>query len=78
MAAAIYGTSFFVVGPIAGSIISNLLVSSVLPLVIGYFVIITVRLAYADHCLQLLPAIASRTPQQRAKSRKINIITTTP
>jgi len=47
MATAIYGTSFFVVGAIAGSFISQLMVSSVWPLVISYFVIglIAMRLA---------------------------------
>jgi DHA1 family bicyclomycin/chloramphenicol resistance-like MFS transporter len=74
MAAAIYGTSFFVVGAIAGSFISHLLVSSVLPLVISFFVIglITTGLAYADRRLQLLPASASGAPQQYPNSREMN------
>jgi DHA1 family bicyclomycin/chloramphenicol resistance-like MFS transporter len=74
MAAAIYGTSFFVVGAIAGSFISHLLVSSVLPIVISFFVIglITTGLAYADRRLQLLPASASGAPQQYPNSREMN------
>jgi hypothetical protein len=39
MAAAIYGTSFFAFGALAGSFISRLLVHGVLPLMLSYFVL---------------------------------------
>jgi DHA1 family bicyclomycin/chloramphenicol resistance-like MFS transporter len=49
MAAAIYGTSFFVVGSILGSFINNLLINSMTPLAVGYMIagLIAVRLLYA-------------------------------
>ncbi len=39
MAAAIYGTSFFVIGSILGSFINNLLVDSMTPLALGYVIV---------------------------------------
>jgi MFS transporter, DHA1 family, multidrug resistance protein len=54
MAAAIYGTSFLVVGAAMGSFIDRLLVDSVMPLAIGYFIVglIAVVLVYSDRHLQ--------------------------
>jgi MFS transporter, DHA1 family, multidrug resistance protein len=50
MAAAIYGTCFFFVGAVLGSVISLLLVDSVFPLVISFFVfgVIAVVLVLSD------------------------------
>lgn len=39
MAAALYGTSFFVIGAVAGSFINLLLIDSILPLVVAYFIV---------------------------------------
>jgi MFS transporter, DHA1 family, multidrug resistance protein len=49
MAAAVYGTSFFVVGAIIGSFIDRLLVDSVTPLAVGYLTagLIAVVLVYS-------------------------------
>lgn len=56
MASAIYGTSFFFIGAFLGSIISQLMVHSVLPLVVSYFIIgvTTIALVFSD--LRPLPA----------------------
>ncbi|QHS55636.1 multidrug effflux MFS transporter [Mucilaginibacter sp. 14171R-50] len=50
MASAVYGTIFFFIGSALGSVISHLLVKSVFPLVISYFVIgvIAVLLVFGD------------------------------
>jgi MFS transporter, DHA1 family, multidrug resistance protein len=50
MAAAIYSTSFLVIGATMGSFIDRLLVDSVLPLAVGYFIVglIAVMLVYSD------------------------------
>ena len=50
MAAAIYGTCFFFVGAVLGSVISLLLADSVIPLVISFFVfgLIAVVLVLSD------------------------------
>ena len=42
MAASVYGTSFFLVGAVLGSIISHAMVNAVLPLVLSYFIIGTI------------------------------------
>lgn len=49
-ASAVYGTAFFSIGASLGSIISNLMVKSVLPLVLSYFLIglITLVLVFSD------------------------------
>jgi MFS transporter, DHA1 family, multidrug resistance protein len=69
MAAAIYGTSFFVFGSIAGAFISGLLVHGVLPLVLSYFVLglVTLSLALSDH---RRPAAESSIWQDVAASRR--------
>jgi DHA1 family bicyclomycin/chloramphenicol resistance-like MFS transporter len=58
MAAAIYGTSFFVVGAAMGSFIDRLLVDSVMPLAIGYFIVGLLALVtvYLDRRSRLVPA----------------------
>ncbi|MEJ7646219.1 MAG: MFS transporter [Chryseolinea sp.] len=50
MASAIYGTCFFFIGSSLGSIVSNLMVTGVLPLVASFFMIgvVTVWLAFTD------------------------------
>ena len=50
MASAVYGTSFFFIGSLLGSIISQLMVRGVFPLVVSYFVIglITLLLVFSD------------------------------
>jgi len=50
LASAVYGTAFFFIGAAAGSVISNLMQHSVLPLVVGFFLvgIITVGLVLGD------------------------------
>jgi MFS transporter, DHA1 family, multidrug resistance protein len=50
IASAVYGTLFFLVGASVGSLISQLMVNGVLPIVISFFVIgiTTVMLAYGD------------------------------
>lgn len=55
-AAAIYGTSFLVVGATMGSFIDRLLVDSVTPLAIGYFIagLIAVAMVYSDRRSQFL------------------------
>jgi MFS transporter, DHA1 family, multidrug resistance protein len=58
-AAAIYGTSFFAFGAVAGSLISGLLVHGVLPLVLSYFVLGLVTLGMALSDRRLLPAESS-------------------
>ncbi|RYU90534.1 MFS transporter [Mucilaginibacter terrigena] len=61
MASAVYGTTFFFIGSALGSVISHLLVKSVFPLVLSYFVIgiITVLLVFSD-----------RAPRDRSSSLK--------
>lgn len=48
MAAAVYGTSFFVIGSLVGSFIDRMLVNSVAPLAVGYLIValITTVIAY--------------------------------
>jgi MFS transporter, DHA1 family, multidrug resistance protein len=60
MAAAIYGTSFLVIGATMGSFIDRLLVDSVMPLAIGYFIVglIAIVLVYSDRHSQPLPTTA--------------------
>jgi DHA1 family bicyclomycin/chloramphenicol resistance-like MFS transporter len=50
MASSIYGTSFFFIGAFLGSVISQLMRNSVLPLVLSFFVLglITVLLVFSD------------------------------
>jgi DHA1 family bicyclomycin/chloramphenicol resistance-like MFS transporter len=50
MASAVYGTSFFFIGATLGSVISQLMVIGVLPLVLSFFAIgvIAVFLVYSD------------------------------
>jgi DHA1 family bicyclomycin/chloramphenicol resistance-like MFS transporter len=50
LASSIYGTSFFFIGAAAGSVISSLMQFSVMPLIVGFFVIgiITLVLAFRD------------------------------
>lgn len=50
MAAAVYGTSFFFIGASLGSLISDIMVKGVFPLVISYFIIgvITLLLVFSD------------------------------
>jgi len=50
MASAVYGTCFFFIGASLGSVISNLMKNSVLPLVMGFFLIgvITLSLVFGD------------------------------
>ncbi len=50
MASAIYGTSFFFIGATLGSVISQLMVNGVFPLVLSFFVIgvVTVFLVFGD------------------------------
>ncbi len=50
LASSIYGTSFFFIGAAAGSVISSLMQYSVLPLIVGFFIIgiISLVLAYRD------------------------------
>ena len=50
MASSIYGTSFFFVGASLGSVISRLMVHSVLPLVVSFFLIgvVTILLVVSD------------------------------
>jgi len=50
VAASIYGTSFFFIGAFLGSVISQLMRNSVLPLVLSFFVLglITVILVFSD------------------------------
>jgi DHA1 family bicyclomycin/chloramphenicol resistance-like MFS transporter len=50
MASAIYGTSFFFIGAFLGSVISQLMINGVFPLVASFFVIglITVLLVLSD------------------------------
>jgi DHA1 family bicyclomycin/chloramphenicol resistance-like MFS transporter len=49
-AASVYGTSFFLIGAVLGSIISQVMVNQVFPLVLGYFVIgvLTLVLVFSD------------------------------
>jgi DHA1 family bicyclomycin/chloramphenicol resistance-like MFS transporter len=58
MAAAIYGTSFFVVGSTIGSFIDRLLVDSLTPLAVGYLIVglITTVLAYTGRVRETLNA----------------------
>ncbi|HVU12434.1 MAG TPA: MFS transporter [Phototrophicaceae bacterium] len=60
MAAAIYGTSFFVIGSMLGSIINTFLVDSMLPLAVGYVIagLISLALAYSGHT-SVQPTVAS-------------------
>jgi DHA1 family bicyclomycin/chloramphenicol resistance-like MFS transporter len=50
VAASVYGTSFFFIGASLGSLISHLMVDSVFPLVISFFIIgiVTVVLVVGD------------------------------
>lgn len=50
MASALYGTSFFFIGASLGSVISNLMIRGVLPIVFSFFVIglITLLLVFSD------------------------------
>lgn len=50
MASSIYGTSFFFIGAFLGSVISQLMHNSVLPLVLSFFIfgLLTVFLVYSD------------------------------
>ncbi len=50
MAASIYGTSFFLIGATLGSLISQVMVNRVIPLVLGYFVIgvVSLVLVFSD------------------------------
>ena len=61
MAAAIYGTSFFVIGSTVGSFIDRLLVDSVTPLATGYLIVglITVVLAYTGRTRAAVDAPAN-------------------
>ncbi|MEO8611776.1 MAG: multidrug effflux MFS transporter [Chloroflexota bacterium] len=65
MAAAIYGTSFFVIGSTIGSFIDRLLVDSVAPLAAGYVVVglITVVLAYSGRARVAVDATANPVSQ---------------
>jgi DHA1 family bicyclomycin/chloramphenicol resistance-like MFS transporter len=60
MAAAINGTSFFVVGSIMGSFIDRLLVNSVTPLAVGYLIagLIAVVMVYSDRASTRPVAVA--------------------
>ncbi|MBC8160749.1 MAG: hypothetical protein H7Z42_05970 [Roseiflexaceae bacterium] len=57
MAAAIYGTSFLVIGATLGAFIDRLLVDSVMPLAIGYFIVglVAVILVYSERCPSPFP-----------------------
>jgi DHA1 family bicyclomycin/chloramphenicol resistance-like MFS transporter len=61
MAAAIYGTSFFVVGAIMGSFIDRLLVDTVTPLAVGYLTagLLAVVLVYSGHSGSRPAAVAN-------------------
>jgi len=50
MASAVYGTSFFFIGAFLGSVISQLMVNTVFPIVLSFFIIglITVLLVFSD------------------------------
>lgn len=50
IASAVYGTLFFAVGSSVGSVVSYLMVNSVLPLVVSFFLlsVIAVLLAWGD------------------------------
>jgi DHA1 family bicyclomycin/chloramphenicol resistance-like MFS transporter len=64
-AAAIYGASFLVIGATLGSFIDRLLVDSVIPLAVGYFIVglIAVGLVYSDRPSQALqPAVQVDQP----------------
>ncbi|MEO6454792.1 MAG: MFS transporter [Ginsengibacter sp.] len=57
LASSIYGTSFFFVGAAIGSVISNLMKESVLPIILSFFIIgiITLILAFSDRRPQNVP-----------------------
>lgn len=63
MAAAIYGTSFFVVGSLVGSFIDRLLVDSVMPLAVGYLIVglVTVVMVHAG---QSMPLVTGRVASE--------------
>ncbi|MBO9572944.1 MAG: MFS transporter, partial [Chitinophagaceae bacterium] len=50
MASSIYGTVFFFIGAFLGSVISNLMVNTVLPLILSFFIIglVALTLVFTD------------------------------